>query len=68
VAKSFYDVELSADVCVIGSGAAGLMAVLAARDITADVLVVTKGLMGKGSSTSHSGGGFTAASPRFSPL
>ncbi len=62
-----HDVELITGVCVIGAGAAGLVAALAAARETDQVLVVCKNKLGKGSSTILSGGGFAAASALFSP-
>ena len=54
------------DVLVVGSGAAGLRAALAARERGARVTVLCKGSPGKGSATIVSGGMF-AGSPRGSP-
>ncbi|HJO68095.1 MAG TPA: FAD-dependent oxidoreductase [Rhodospirillales bacterium] len=50
-----------ADVWVIGSGAAGLSAAIAARESGLSVTVVTKGGPGEHSSTGLSGGGFAGA-------
>ncbi|MGB9868090.1 MAG: FAD-binding protein [Bacillota bacterium] len=48
-------------VVVIGGGGAGLVAAIAAREAGAQVLVVSKSLLGKGNCTALSGAGFTAA-------
>ncbi|MDP6603178.1 MAG: FAD-binding protein [Rhodospirillales bacterium] len=50
-----------ADVWVIGSGAAGLSAAIAARESGLSITVVTKGAPGEHSSTGLSGGGFVGA-------
>jgi fumarate reductase (CoM/CoB) subunit A len=52
---------LSSDVWVIGSGAAGLTAAIAARRQGASVAVVGKEPAGQGTATSVSGGGFVGA-------
>ena len=46
------------DVLVIGSGAAGLRAAIAARSFDCDVAVISKGSPGKGTCTILSGGVF----------
>jgi succinate dehydrogenase/fumarate reductase flavoprotein subunit len=51
------------DVLVIGSGAAGLRAALAARERGARVTVLSKGSPGKGSATIMSGGVFAGSAP-----
>lgn len=58
--------QLVYDVLVIGSGAAGLRAALAARQKHLRVCVVSKGKPGKGSSTFKSGGVF-AGTPAGKP-
>ena len=50
-----------ADVWVIGSGAAGLSAAIAARESGLSVTVLTKGAPGEHTSTGISGGGFAGA-------
>jgi succinate dehydrogenase/fumarate reductase flavoprotein subunit len=51
------------DVLVIGSGAAGLRAAIAAKSMGCDVAVVSKGSPGKGTCTILSGGVFAGTSP-----
>jgi len=51
------------DVLVIGSGAAGLRAVIAARERGAEVLLLSKSPLGSASCTMYSGGLFTFAVP-----
>jgi aspartate oxidase len=51
------------DVLVIGSGAAGLRAAIAARRMDCDVVVISKGAPGKGSCTILSGGVFAGSPP-----
>lgn len=53
--------QLSCDVLVVGSGAAGLRAAIAAKEKGADVMVVSKGGTGKGTCTILSGGAFAGA-------
>ncbi len=53
--------HLSCDVLVVGSGAAGLRAAIAAREKKLDVCVISKGPPGKGTSTILSGGVFAGA-------
>ena len=48
--------QLSTDVVVVGAGAAGLMAALAARDAGADVLLLSKGPLGKAANTAMAAG------------
>ena len=55
--------QISYDVLVIGSGAAGLRAALAARQKGLRVCVVSKGKPGKGSCTFRSGGVFAGSPP-----
>ncbi len=50
-----------ADIWVVGSGAAGLAAAIAARRQGMDVKVVGKARPGRGTATLLSGGGFTGA-------
>ena len=50
--------SLSCDILIIGSGAAGLRAAIAAREEGCDTCVVCKGSPGKGTSTFLSGGVF----------
>ena len=53
------DIEnISCDILVVGSGAAGLRAAIAAREKGLAVCVVSKGTPGKGTSTLLSGGVF----------
>ncbi len=59
--------HISCDVLVVGSGAAGLRASIAAREHDLDVWVISKGLPGKGSSTILSGGVFAGTSQGASP-
>lgn len=59
--------RLSADVVIIGTGGAGMMAAIEAAEKGADVLVVGKGAVGKGSCTSLAGGIFTSSSTETSP-
>jgi succinate dehydrogenase/fumarate reductase flavoprotein subunit len=49
---------LSCDLLIIGSGAAGLRAAIAARQYPLDVLVISKASPGKGTCTIVSGGVF----------
>ena len=51
---------LSCDLLIIGSGAAGLRAAIAARKHPLDVLVISKASVGKGTCTIVSGGVFAA--------
>jgi succinate dehydrogenase/fumarate reductase flavoprotein subunit len=51
------------DVLVIGSGAAGLRAAIAARTMGCNVAVISKGSPGKGTCTILSGGVFAATAP-----
>lgn len=53
--------QLSTDVVVVGSGAAGLMAAIAARDAGADVRLLSKGPLGKAANTAMAAGIFNAA-------
>jgi succinate dehydrogenase/fumarate reductase flavoprotein subunit len=55
------------DVVIIGSGAAGLRAAIAARAQGVDVCVISKGSPGKGTSTVLSGGVFAGSPPGQSP-
>lgn len=59
--------HLECDVLVIGCGAAGLRAAIAARDKGCNVVVLSKGSPGKGTSTLLSGGVF-AGSKEGSPF
>ena len=52
--------RLSCDLLIIGSGAAGLRAAIAARKYPLDVLVISKASPGKGTCTIVSGGVFAA--------
>jgi len=51
------------DVLVIGSGAAGLRAAIAAKNMDCDVAVISKGSPGKGTCTILSGGVFAGTPP-----
>ena len=51
------------DVLVIGSGAAGLRAAIAAKSMGCDVAVISKGSPGKGTCTILSGGVFAGTPP-----
>jgi succinate dehydrogenase/fumarate reductase flavoprotein subunit len=52
-----------ADVLVIGSGAAGLMAAIEARKYGSDVLLIDKVVLATNNNTRYSGGGLKAALP-----
>lgn len=56
---------LSADVVVIGAGGAGLMAAIAAKDAGVDVLLLSKGPLGKAANTAMAAGLFNAASADY---
>jgi succinate dehydrogenase/fumarate reductase flavoprotein subunit len=58
--------RLSADVAIIGTGGAGMMAALAAAEQGVDVLIVGKAAVGRGTCTSFAGGFFTSSSLNFS--
>ncbi len=58
--------RLSADVAIIGAGGAGMMAALEASEQGADVLIVGKAGMGKGTCTSYAAGFFTSSTGEFS--
>lgn len=58
--------HLAAEIIVIGNGAAGLRAAIAAREAGRDVLVLAKAPQGKGTSTLLSGGGFSTSGQGFS--
>jgi fumarate reductase (CoM/CoB) subunit A len=58
---------LSCDVLIIGSGAAGLRAAIAARQHRLDVLVISKASPGKGTCTIVSGGVFAGTKPGEEP-
>jgi succinate dehydrogenase/fumarate reductase flavoprotein subunit len=58
--------HLMCDVLVIGSGAAGLRAAIAAKEKGVDVLVISKASPGKGTCTVVSGGVFAAAQDKSS--
>jgi succinate dehydrogenase/fumarate reductase flavoprotein subunit len=58
--------RLSADIVIIGTGGAGMMAALAAAERGVDVLIVGKAAVGKGTCTSFAGGFFTSSSLKFS--
>jgi fumarate reductase (CoM/CoB) subunit A len=58
--------QLSADVVIIGTGAAGMMAALTAKERDVDVLVVGKAAVGRGTCTSFAGGYFSSSTPNFS--
>jgi succinate dehydrogenase/fumarate reductase flavoprotein subunit len=53
--------QLRTDVVVVGAGAAGLMAAIAASDAGADVLLLSKGPLGKAANTAMAAGIFNAA-------
>ena len=55
------------DVLVVGSGAAGLRAAIAAKSLNCDVAVLSKGSPGKGTCTILSGGVF-AGTPQGEPI
>lgn len=55
------DVLTSTDVLIIGGGAAGLRAAIAAREAGVDVILASKAPIGYASSTLYAGGGFRAA-------
>jgi succinate dehydrogenase / fumarate reductase flavoprotein subunit len=55
------------DVLVVGSGAAGLRAAIAAKSMNCDVAVLSKGSPGKGTCTILSGGVF-AGTPQGEPF
>jgi succinate dehydrogenase/fumarate reductase flavoprotein subunit len=57
---------LSTDVVVIGSGGAGLMAAIAARDAGADVLLLSKGPLGRSANTAMAAGLFNAVGSNYS--
>lgn len=59
--------SLSADVVVIGSGCAGLMAAIAASQEGMKVLVLTRGALGKGTNSSMVAGLFNAVTSHYSP-
>lgn len=52
-------------VLIIGSGMAGMTAALAALEQTTNVIIMSEGKLGKGSSTALSGGGFTMEANDF---
>ncbi len=54
--------RFKADVVVLGSGAAGIMAAVEAHEKGADVLIAGKGAVGKGTCTSLAGGFFSLSS------
>ncbi|MFC1896513.1 FAD-binding protein [Thermodesulfobacteriota bacterium] len=58
--------KLRADVVIIGTGGAGMMAALGAAEQGADVLIVGKAAVGRGTCTSFAGGAFTSSSLKFS--
>jgi len=55
--------HFNCDVLVIGSGAAGLRAAIAAKRVNCDVAVISKGSPGKGTCTILSGGVFAGTPP-----
>ena len=55
--------QLSTDVLVVGTGAAGLRAAIEARRYGAEVLVIDKSLIGVNNNTVFAGGGLKAALP-----
>jgi fumarate reductase (CoM/CoB) subunit A len=57
--------QLVADVVIVGSGAAGLMAAITARDHGAEVLILCKGPLGKGTNTAMAAGLFNATTPEY---
>ena len=59
--------EIKCEVLVIGSEAAGAKAAIEAKEEGADVLVVTKGLVGKGGDTIVAGGGVQAPLGHMDP-
>ncbi len=58
--------RLRADVAIIGTGGAGMMAALVAAERGVDVLIVGKAAVGRGTCTSFAGGYFTSSSRKFS--
>ena len=60
--------EFTCDILVIGSGAAGLVAAIEARQRAQSVLLACKGAVGRGTATSFAGGGFTVATPWYLSL
>ena len=57
---------INTDVAVVGSGAAGLAAALKARESGRDVLLLTKGALGKNTCTAMAAGIFASASGAYS--
>lgn len=59
--------RFKADVVVLGSGGAGIMAAVEAYERGADVLITGKGAVGKGTCTSLAGGIFSLSSQEHTP-
>jgi fumarate reductase (CoM/CoB) subunit A len=55
--------EIRTDVCIVGSGGAGLRAAIEARRHGVDVLLLDKVVIATNNNTRYSGGGFKAALP-----
>jgi len=55
--------EIRTDVCIIGTGGAGLRAAIEARRHGVEVLLMDKVVIGTNNNTRYSGGGFKAALP-----
>ena len=55
--------EIQTDVCIVGTGGAGLRAAIEARRHGVEVLLVDKVVIGTNNNTRYSGGGFKAALP-----
>lgn len=55
--------QIHTDVCIVGSGGAGLRAALEARRYGVQVLLLDKVVIGTNNNTRYSGGGFKAALP-----
>jgi succinate dehydrogenase/fumarate reductase flavoprotein subunit len=62
-----YDI-IDADVLVVGAGGAGLRAAIEAHENGADVLVVSKGIVGKSGLTQTAVTGYQAAYDRVSSI
>ena len=58
-------IRIDTDVAIVGTGAAGITAALQAQDAGAEVFVVGKGPLGKGTCTSLAGGMFATSTEEF---
>ena len=58
-----FEKEVHTDVCIVGTGGAGLRAAIEARRHGVEVLLVDKVVIGTNNNTRYSGGGFKAALP-----